>query len=388
LPAPIQLKRIFEHWNRGLLLDALIFLFQLTLIRLLTKLSVGFVRQAEEVHWAKTAIALFLLGVFLLQPLGPVLKRWSFHEHFSSFENQQGALTSLLLAIYRFFYIASMWIMIWLAYSFFISAFPDSQREQLEKIVVAGAIVLSVVFGSIVFGYFRRPKSRPRWKFLMTPQAEALGDLFMFLNVICFQLLFSVYVTSAYFWNLLHKITRQSSGGFLDSLSGRLYVAGIAVLLAYFPARIFYLVIDQHRKVTWLMMLLANLPLILAVAFYSPAHQQPKSLREPSFIVTAAELHAEYEASSETAMKKYRGQLVNVAGRVQTRFFPQSLELEDEIGLDGKNGYPWVSCAFDEDQVEIAEALEMGQLVTLQCIGSDSWSRGPALEHCLLVSAK
>ena len=56
-------------------------------------------------------------------------------------------------------------------------------------------------------------------------------------------------------------------------------------------------------------------------------------------------------------------------GRVQTRYFPRSLELDDEIGLDGKDGYPWVYCAFDEDQVEVAESLEMGQLVTFQCVG-------------------
>ena len=72
---------------------------------------------------------------------------------------------------------------------------------------------------------------------------------------------------------------------------------------------------------------------------------------------------------------------------MQSRFFPRSLELDDEIGLNGKDGYPWVYCAFDEDQVEFAEALEMDQLITLQCIGSDNWSRGPALKHCVLVSA-
>jgi len=77
--------------------------------------------------------------------------------------------------------------------------------------------------------------SQPCWKFLMTAQAEALGGLCMFLNVICFQLLFSVYVSSPHFWNVLHKITRQASGEFCRSLSGRLYIAGIAALLAYFP---------------------------------------------------------------------------------------------------------------------------------------------------------
>ena len=84
-------------------------------------------------------------------------------------------------------------------------------------------------------------------------------------------------------------------------------------------------------------------------------------------------------------MKKYLGQYVDVTGRVQTRFFPRSLELEDQIGLDGKDGYPWAFCSFDEDQVESAEALEMGQEVTLQCVGAHDWTRGPLLEHCMVV---
>jgi len=370
-----------------MLLDVTVFLFQLILIRLLTTLSLGFVSQAEDDAFAKTTISLFLIGLFVLQPLGPILKRWSFHQHFKSFTNDQNGLTSFLLSVYKFFYIAAMWIMIYLAYSYFSEAFPDFRSERLERIVVAGAFVFPVLSGFVIFTYFRRPKKPLRWKFLMTPQAEALGDLCMFLNVICFQMLFSVYVSSPHFWNVLHKITRQSSGEFVPSLSGRLYIAGIAALLAYFPPRIFYLVIDQRRKITWLMMLLANLPLILALVFYTPFQpsRSAKAVREPAFIVNAAELHSEYEANYQLGMKKFLGKYVNVTGRVQTRFFPRSLELDDEIGLDGKDGYPWVYCSFDEDQVETAEALEIGQMVTFQCVGSDNWSSGPALKHCIII---
>jgi len=384
----IDFKKIFAYWNRGLLLDASVFLFQLISIRLLTTAALSFVRQAEADVLAQTAIGLFLVGLFVLQPLGPILKRWSFHEHFPSFESRQSGLSSFLLSIYKFFYMAAMWILIYLAFVYFTRAFPDFQSERIEKIVVAVALVLPVVIGIVIFRYFRRPKKQPRWKFLMTPRAGALGDLCMFLNLICFQMLFSVYVSSPHFWNALHKITRQSSGGVFDGLAGRFYLAGIAALLAYFPPRIFYLAIDQHRKIAWLMMLLANLPLIFAIVMNAPPSQPAKEWREPSFTVTAAELHDEREANYQEAMRKYRGQYVNVTGRVQTRFFPRSLELDDEIGLDGKDGYPWVYCAFDEDQVEIAESLEMGQLVTLQCVGSDDWSRGAALKHCTLVTAR
>jgi hypothetical protein len=65
----IEFKQIFEHRNRGMLLDVTVFLFQLISIRLLTMLSLGFVNQAEENALAKTAISLFLVGLFVLQPV-------------------------------------------------------------------------------------------------------------------------------------------------------------------------------------------------------------------------------------------------------------------------------------------------------------------------------
>jgi hypothetical protein len=386
----IEFKQILAKQNRGLLLDVTVFVFQLLLIRLLTTLSLGFVSHAEGSAFAQAVIGLFLAGLFLLQPLGGDLKRWSFHQHFKSFTQDQSGLTSLLLSVYKFFYLAAMWIMIYLAYLYFSAAFPDFHSDRIEDLVVALAFILPLAAGVVIFTYFRSPKRPPRWKFLQTPRAEALGDVCMFLNVICFQLLFSVYVSSPHFWNALHKITRQASGGFLPSLSGRLYLALIAAFVAYFPPRIFYLVIDQHRKITWLMMLLANLPLILAIVFYAPSTRapSPQALREPAFRVTAAELHQEYQADYQAGMRKFRGQYVNVTGRVQTRFFPRSLELDDEIGLDGQAGYPLVYCLFAEDQVETAEALEIGDLVTFQCVGSDRWSGGPILKNCVLISAR
>lgn len=384
----IAFKKIFERRNRGILLDITVFLLQLILIRVLAKLSLSFAHHAEEDSSAKIAVGLFFVGLFFLQPLGPLLKRWSFHQYYQSFDKDESGLTDFLLAIYRLVYIVIMAIIFYLAYSYFIAAFPDFLSERAEKLAVAGAMMMSVVNGIVIFRFFRAPEKAPRWKFLTSPQAEALGDLCMLLNLICFQIFWSVYISSPHFWNTLHKITRQESGQFLNAVSSRLYVTIIAALLLYFPPRIFYLVIDQHRKITWLTIMLANLPLILAVVFYAPSAAPPKSLREPRFIVTAEELHREYESDYKAGARKYLGQYVNVKGRVQTRFFPRSLNLEDQIGLDGKDGYPWAYCSFDEDQVERAEALEINRMVTLQCVGSDNWVHGPTLEHCLIVNAQ
>ena len=387
---PVKSRQLFAYRNRGLLLDLTIFLFQLLLLRALTNLSLGFVHQAKDNTFAETIIGLFLIALFFLQVLGPVLRRWSFHQHFPSFEEKVGALTGLFLSFYRFFYIGSMAIMIYLAYTYFADAFrlnDSPSAEALEKIAVAAALVLPVVSSIFVFKFFVKPKREPRWKFLMTPQAEALGDLCMFVNVVCFQILFNIYLSSSHFWNALHKTTRLASGTF-DSLSGRLYIAAIAALIVYLPPRIFYLVPPtsiQRRLLTWLLMFLANLPLILSIVFYKPAPQTPKELHQVAYAISATEIHEEYAADHEASMKKYLGQYVDITGRVQTRFFPRSLELNDQIGLDGKDGYPLAYCSFDEDQVESAEALELGEKVSLQCVGASNWTQGPSFEHCVVV---
>lgn len=380
----IELKQIFHFRNRGLLLDLAVFLCQLVLLRLLTRLSISFVKLAQQSTLAKISIAVFLVLLFLLQPLGPILKRWSFHQHFPTFEKDIGALTDLFLSFYKFFYMAAMAIMIYLAYSYFVDAFKSIASDTVEKWVVAAALVLPIVSGILVFRYFRKPEREPRWNFLATPQAELLGDACMFVNVIGFQILFSVYFSSAHFWNALHKTTRLASGE-LEGLSGRLYLAAIAALIVYLPPRIFYLVPPaslQRRLLTWFLILLANVPLIISIVFYSPKYVATGPLPSAAFTVTAEQLHDEYKTDYQSAMQKYRGQVVEITGRVQTRFFPQSLELNDEIGLDGVKGYPWAYCTFDEEQVESAESLEVGDEVKFQCVGGDNWSRGPALEHC------
>ena len=379
-------RQIFDYRNRGLLLDVGVFLCQLALLRLLTQLSISFVKQAQQNTFAKAAIGVFLLALFWLQPLGPILKRWSFHQRLPTFEKDLGALGSLFLSFFKFVYIAAMAIMIYLAYSYFADAFKSIGSESVEKAVVAIALVLPIISGIVVFKYFSKPETQPRWKFLTTPQAEVLGDVCMFVNVIGFQILFSVYFSSTYFWNALHKTTRLGSSD-LEGMSGRLYLAAIAALIVYLPPRIFYLVPPasvQRRLLTWSLILLANLPLILSIVFYSPRHTVIGPLPAPAFSVTAANLHDEYQADYQSGMRKYKGQVVEVSGRVQTRYFPRSLELNDEIGLDGSNGYPWVYCSFDEEQVESAERLELGEPVTFQCVGGDDWSRGPRLEHCVV----
>jgi len=101
----INFRRIFEPRNRGILLDIVVFCLNLILMGIVTRLSMNLVRKADEDASATIAIGLFFAGVFFLQPLGPILKRWSFHQT-CKFDTASPA--GCLLFWFMFFYIVMM----------------------------------------------------------------------------------------------------------------------------------------------------------------------------------------------------------------------------------------------------------------------------------------
>ena len=266
----INFGAIFERRNRGILLDVMMFVINLILMRILTMLSMNLVGQAQEKVSAKIAIGLFFAGIFFLQPLGPILKRWSFHQRHESFDLYKSEYAGCLIFWFMFFYLVMMMLLAAAASMLLSEAIfeQSSVRANVGIISFLGGFVLSIVSTVLIYHYFSRPKKEPRWRFLITPQAELLGDACMFLNVICLQILWNSLTASAFFWELLTTTPLGKPGSVTDIL-GRFVITGTLALLVYFPARIFYLVEDPHRKITWLTMLLANLPLILRAGLAS-----------------------------------------------------------------------------------------------------------------------
>lgn len=237
-------------------------------MRILTTLSLNLAHQAEEDVLPKVAIGLFFAGVFFLQPLGPILKRWSFHQRVSL---DTASTAGCLILPLMFFYIVMMLLLsgtatIILSEVIFERGSPEGEIAPL--FILAGS-VLSIVNAVFIYRYFLPPKKKPRWKFLTTPQAAMLGDVLMFLNVICLQILWNSLTAAASFWEHLTSTPLGKPGSVTDIL-GRFIVIGTLALMVYFPARIFYLVEDKNRKITWLTMVLANLPLIVRAVFAPP----------------------------------------------------------------------------------------------------------------------
>jgi hypothetical protein len=71
----MDFRKIIAPANRGLLLDAVMFLFQVALMRILVRLLDALIHKAQEDGTAKAEVALFRLGLCFLQPVGAMLKR-------------------------------------------------------------------------------------------------------------------------------------------------------------------------------------------------------------------------------------------------------------------------------------------------------------------------
>jgi len=257
--------RLLAPQNRGNLLDLFVFVFNLSLIWIVTRLSLNLIRQAETDRPAMLAVSGFFAGLLVLQPLGPILKRWSFHQR-----NKESSLSDAagcLITFYIFPYLVIMLIISLNASLYFLEAFRDSRWQEISYPILLGGIVVSFVNAVPIYRYFLKPKKQPRWRFLTTPQAEWLGYTCTLLNVICFQILWSSFTASAFFSEWVTKTPLGKAGIFTDIL-GRLIVIAAVAMLVYFPPRIFYLVEDKHLRVTLLTMLLANLPLIVRIVWF------------------------------------------------------------------------------------------------------------------------
>ena len=70
-----MIKKLFEHANRGILLDVIVFLVNVILMTILSRQLANLFLQAKTEKLAQAAVAVFCLGLVFLQPTGGLLKR-------------------------------------------------------------------------------------------------------------------------------------------------------------------------------------------------------------------------------------------------------------------------------------------------------------------------
>lgn len=256
-----MLKKLFEHANRGILLDVVVFLVNVLLMTVLSRQLGDLLHQTRSKILARTLATLFCLGLTFLQPIGAILKRRRAHL-------RNPKLNDLPLG----------WVFL-PAYFFTQLLFLTAASTNIVRLLLgegygpakgdklgmpnAGfvyfffglpAIAIANIF--LFYFYFQPPKHKPFVKFLESPQAEALGDTCLFLNILGYQA----------FWLML-MAGLPANTNFLTLV--------LAALMFYFPPRLFYLAEDGRRPIVWLTMLLANSPILLRFFFMSGAKTLP-----------------------------------------------------------------------------------------------------------------
>lgn len=244
--------------NRGLLLDLVVFVLNLFLMQWLTGYVVELFRFANAGNMlAQNALLLACIAMWGLPAAGATLKRWHFHQRLKA-EGKDVDIDSHLGCLFSpVFYFCLNLVL--------VSAIVTGLGQFLfgERLLQDGALFLPLIFGGLIatifqtfliYRYFSVPQKPPRSDFLRRPESETLGDIFIFVNMIMFQIA----------WNMLTiaELGRPSGVG---EFLGRLFFLSFVALLIYFPPRMFYLAEDIERGRTWLTMLLANSPVIIRI---------------------------------------------------------------------------------------------------------------------------
>ena len=255
-----MIKKLFERANRGILLDVIVFLVNVILMTILSRQLANLFHQGNTDPIAQTAVAVFCLGLAFLQPLGAILKRRRAHLRRADLDHVplgRVFLPAYFLTQLVFLIGASGQIVDLLSSKGQGAGTSDyfGLPSGIFTLLFLGIPALAFANTFVFYFYFQPPKHEPLVKFLGSPQAESLGDICLFLNLIGYQA----------FWGVLMADLPHD----YPSIAGRLFTFAFAALLIYFPPRLFYLAEDIDRPVVWLTMLLANSPVLLRI-FLAP----------------------------------------------------------------------------------------------------------------------
>lgn len=258
------IQQLFAESNRGILFDLLIFLANVFLMHLLTA---NFIELAGRANSGDTlagfGIFLFCLGIYILPPLGAILKRPHFHKRRKLINKDVGEVDNVALGfLFNPIMYFCLNIVIMAALNAFIMQAVYGGKEPGGNVfvpMVFGGLIFTIVQTWLIFRYFTPPKREPKTAFFRSHNSELLADLFIFVNMILFQVM----------WNIFGMVEMGPVTGVTDFL-GRLFLLSFLALLIYFPPRIFFLAEDIRRPLTWLTILLANSPVIFRVLFGGP----------------------------------------------------------------------------------------------------------------------
>lgn len=226
-----MIKKLFEHANRGILLDVIVFLVNVVLMTILSRQLANLFHQANNTDaLAQAAVVVFCIGLAFLQPIGAVLKRR--RAHLRKPDLHQVPVGCLILPAY---FLSQLVFLIGAGGQLVDLVFgknPDANSAAyfglppgVFALLFLGIPALASVNTGILWFYFQPPKHKPLSEWLESPKSETLADALLFLNMIGYQA----------FWGLLIADLPHD----YHTINGRLSMFLFAALLIYIPPRIF-----------------------------------------------------------------------------------------------------------------------------------------------------
>ncbi|MEP6849958.1 MAG: hypothetical protein ABI999_13960 [Acidobacteriota bacterium] len=252
-------KEIFARINRGIILDVVVLIVNTLLMTVLSgRLSTVFAARRAKEPVAEITTFFYIASICVLPGIAAFLKFFA-GNRFKPSEYEDAAreaFPTLLKIILGGQFILN---------AIFILAMYETRGDLLDDIgknsifsvfslaIVMLGIVSLFIYPIFTFCHFfvdttgRKPT---RLRFV----SEALADLCIFTNVILYQA----------FWGLLMNDLPND----IHNIVGRLFQFLFCAALIYIPPRIYYLADDGGRWRTWVMILLANLPVLIRIFFF------------------------------------------------------------------------------------------------------------------------
>jgi len=249
----IDFKAILLPRNRGILMDSVMFVVQVLLFGVLAR-QFGNIAHASIAgdDVSKAEVTLFCWFLVILPSVGAILKRHAVRQRNPEFDEQVDSIPSKLKVFATVLYSVSQFLFLLCASLLLIECAElvfGKFKISFFTPLFFGLPALAGLSTLIFVVYFKPTRRRPLLRFFTTPQAELLGDVCLFLNMILLQM----------FWGyLMSDLT-----GDYKSVVMRLYLFCFTALFIYFPPRLFYLAEHFSQRRVWLVMLLANSPIIL-----------------------------------------------------------------------------------------------------------------------------
>ncbi len=266
-PPPILKLKIFAREHRGSLADIVVFVVQLLLMRVLVGRFTELVMLSSGDVLAKTILAGFLLALCFLQPIGVLLTRYRMSEA----SDAQRKDYEKLIDDGGCYYLVGQLILMGTAVNFVFSIF--GQQHFFDTVCFLELVLALALAGLnlwIISLFGTKPNHHLIKRILGSVQSEILGDMALILNLVLWQVLWGYlmfgYTTAEsapeevlWLWAFTPALGTNRTSKFA------LFILSFTIF--YISPRLIYMLRDGRRRLAWLTMLLANLPVLYRLYF-------------------------------------------------------------------------------------------------------------------------